>query len=141
MKAFFATLSALASLAVAWIVITLILYVIGAVGSQACPGLGFIHLIHIFLMGALSPGIGGFFAIHLTSIVFRAVDLKTLYVSFVSVVAVIMALLFLVALISLSSGRRSIGELIMFLLQAAAMFLGAWVGRLFASERRSTEGA
>ncbi len=38
-------------------------------------------------------------------------------------------------------GRRSIGELIMFVLQAAAIFLGAWVGRLFASKRRGTEGA
>ncbi len=141
MKAVFATLSSLVILVVAWLVIALIIYVIGMVGSQARPGLGLIHLIHIFLMWVLSAGIGGFFAIYLPSLMFHAVDLKTLYVSFVSVVAVIITVLFLIAFISLSSGRRSTGEVIMFLLQSAAIFVGAWVGRHLASDRGTTGAA
>jgi hypothetical protein len=111
-KALFAMLSALVFFVVAWLVISLILYVIGAVGSLARPRMDLIHLLHIFLMWVLGPGIGGFFAIHLTSVIFRTVDLKTLYVSFVSVVAAIIALLFLAMLILLGSGRQSVGELI-----------------------------
>ena len=90
-------------------------------------------------MSVLSPGIGGFFAIYLTSLMFRAVDLKTLYVSFVSVVAVVTTVLFLVELIWLSSGKRSTGEMIMFMLQGAAIFVGAWVGRHFGSESGTRE--
>ena len=137
MKTIFATLSSLVILAVAWLVIALSLGVIGMVGSLARPGLDLILLIHVLLMHVLSPGIGAFFAIYLTSLMFRAVvDLKILYVSFISIVAI----LCLVGLISLSSHKRSTEEMIMFMIQSAAIFLGAWVGRRFGSYRRTLEG-
>jgi hypothetical protein len=96
--------------------------------------LDLIVVIHVFLMYVLSAGIGGFFAIYLTSLMFRAVDPKTLYVSFVSVVAAVATVLFLLV-ISLSSDKRSTGEMITFMLQSAAIFAGAWVGRYFGSDR------
>jgi hypothetical protein len=116
--------------------IAALLSVIGTVASHARDGVGLIHLIHAFLIWVLSPGIGGFFAIYLTALLFASVSTQTIYVSFVSVTAVILAMLFLIGIISLRLGVSSFGSVILFALQTAAIFLGAWIGKAAADDVR-----
>ena len=136
MKPVFATLTSLAVLVIGWLVMALLLSMIGAVASQARSGVGLLHVVHTFLIWVLSPGIGGFFAVYLTALWFNSVSTHTIYVSFVSVAAVILILLFLMGIVSVRLGESSFGSLVLFALQAVAIFLGARIGKACADDLR-----
>jgi hypothetical protein len=85
--------------------------------------------VHSLLTSVLSPGIGGFFGVYVTSLAFGSVSTRTIYVSFVSILAVILLVLFLMGVISIYLGDSSIGDLVLFTLQALAIFVGAGVGK------------
>jgi hypothetical protein len=135
-KPIFATLSSLAVLVTGWIIMAILLSLIGAIASQAHGGVGLLHLIHVFLIWVLSPGIGGFFALYVTALLFNSVSTHTIYVSFVSATAVILAVLLLAGIVSIRLGESPLGSLILFALQAAAIFLGARVGKAAADDVR-----
>jgi len=86
-------------------------------------------LIHIFLMWVLSPGVGAGVAIYASASAFKTVPVSHIFVSFVSVCAAILALVFLFGIVAYAHGGSSTGELIMFILQAVAIFVGARIGR------------
>jgi hypothetical protein len=128
-KAVLATLTSLTVLTIGWFVIALVLSLIGVVASEARDGIGLLHIVHVLLIWVLSPAIGGFFAVCVTVLLFNSVSTHTIYVSFVSVTAVILILLFLMGVVSIRLGESSVGSLVLFALQAAAIFLGARVGK------------
>ncbi len=115
------------------------LYLLGVVASKASSGLGLLHLLHVFLMWVISPGVGGFFAVSVTAHIFRSVPISTIYVSFVSVAAVLLVLLFLLGVLRVRVGGSTVGEMVIFVLQAAAIFLGARIGKTTSAINRDSD--
>jgi len=136
MKPVLAVVTALLVLVLAWLLVAGVMYGIGYVAMQARPTGGLLLVFHIFLMWVLSPGVAGYLAVFVTSALFRSVPVSTVYVSFVSVVGVFTVLLFLLGLAGYSWGRSTLLQLVLFTLQAAAIFVGARVARGFAESRR-----
>jgi hypothetical protein len=124
-----ATLTSLVILAIGWLVIAFLLSLIAILASEARSGIGLLHLINAFLVWVLSPGVGGFFAVYVTSLLFWSVSTQTIYVSFVSVTAVVLVILFLLGVLSVRLGGSSYVDLALFILQGAAIFPGARVGK------------
>lgn len=137
MKAILAVVVALLLLLLGWLLVAGLLYGMGYVAMQARPTGGFLVILHVFVMWVLSPGVGGYLAVFVTSAIFRSVSVSTLYVSFVSVVGVFTVLLFLLGLAGYSWGRSTLLQLALFTVQAAAIFAGAKVARSFAESKRA----
>jgi hypothetical protein len=137
MKAIFAVVVALLVLVLGWLLVAGLLYGMGYVAMQARPTGGLLVIFHVFLMWVLSPGVGGYLAVFVTSAIFRSVPVSTVYVSFMSVVGVFTVLLFLLGLAGYSWGRSTLVQLALFTLQAIAIFVGARVARSFAESKRA----
>jgi hypothetical protein len=136
MKAVLAVVTSLVVLVLGWLFIGGLFYVMGLVAIEARPQGSLFFIVHVFLMWVLSPGVAGYFAVFVTSRLFRFVPVPTLYVSFISVVGVLTMLLFLFGIAGYSSGRSSLGQLVLFVLQAVAIFVGARIARGFAEAKR-----
>ena len=133
MKTVLAVIVCLLLFLLGWFLLAGLLYVMGwaALKTGEKPGLFF--LIHILLMLVLSPGVGAGVAIYATTTTFKSVAPIVIFTGFVSVCAVLLLLGFLSGALSFVRGSTSIGQLIIFLLQAAAIFVGARIGRAAAS--------
>lgn len=136
MRSVLAVLTSLAILTLGWFLMALLLSLIGAAASQAREGVGLLHFVHGFLILALSPGVGAFFAVYVTALVFNSVSIHTIYVSFVSLNAVVLVLLSVIGIVSVGLGQSSFWSLVVLALQAASVFLGAWIGRASADDAR-----
>lgn len=141
MKAVLAVVTALLVLVFVWLLVAGLMYGMGYLALQARPtGGGLLLLLHVFVMWVLSPGVGGYLAVFVTSAIFRSVPVSTIYVSFVSVIGVMTVLLFLLGLVGYWWGRSTLWEFVFFVLQAVAIFVGARVARAFAESKRMLIG-
>jgi hypothetical protein len=130
MRSVLASMASLLMFALGWIVTALTFALIGFIVSHARSDAGLLQVIHLILMWVLSPAIGGFFAVYLTGTLFGSVARDTIYVSFTSVIAAFVAITFIIYILgSFHSGAFSIGETILFVFQATAVFLGARIGK------------
>ncbi|MFZ5862070.1 MAG: hypothetical protein ACOYXR_04390 [Nitrospirota bacterium] len=136
MKAILSTLSSVIILVLGWVLMATILAVIGIIASRARPEVGVFPLVNIFLMWVLSPGVGGFFAVYVTALLFRSVPISTIYVSFVSVAAVLVILFFIYDFERMVLEGSGIGKFLIFVLQSGAIFLGALAGKTFVNDVR-----
>ena len=134
MKTILAILFSFLAFLIGWFTIGAILYLIAGIAGAAREGLGPSHLINVLLMGVLGPGIGAFFAIYVPSILFKAIDRKTLFVSFVSINVFVFVLLLVKGISLRSIDAAGIGRTVARIIQGAAVFAGAYVGKVIAEE-------
>jgi len=83
----------------------------------------------------ISPAIGAFFAIVVTNRLFTTVELKTLYVSFVSVSATVVTFTFILGLNMPDQGDSGMLNKVGIVLQVAAIFVGAYIGKKYSEGR------
>ena len=133
MKSVLAVIVCLLLFLFSWFLLAGLLYALGWTVLKTGEKPGLFFLIHILLILVLSPGVGAGVAIYATTSTFKSVAPMVIFASFVSVCAVLLVLTFLFGALSFVRGTSSIGELVVFLLQAIAIFIGARVGRAAAT--------
>jgi hypothetical protein len=136
MKPVLAVITSVVVLAAGWLLIGLVLSLLGYFGAQAAGRVILMHYLNLFLVWVLSPTVGGFLALRITSDIFKSVSIHTIYVGFVSVTAVLLALTYLAGLFAVTKGGSSIGDFLFSMLQGAGIFFGAWIGRSIAESHR-----
>lgn len=136
MKSVLAVVTAVIVLVAGWLLIGLMLLLLGYFGAKAAGGVGLMSLINLFLVWVLSPTVGGFLALRITSDLFKSVSIHTIYVGFVSVTAVLLIITSVAGLSTVARGNSPIGPFLFSLLQAAGIFFGAWIGRAVAQVHR-----
>ena len=137
MKALLAVILAFMFFLVGWSFLSIILYGIGYVASQARGGVGLIHFLQVFLMWVLGPGFGGFIATYTTPLIFKNVSAKTIEIGFISVITTLAIILGLFSLLMVYKGEDGLGKFIIFLIQFAAIIIGAKIGKSMRTERES----
>jgi hypothetical protein len=135
MKTIVAVLVSFVILFVGWSAISYILGLIGYVAAEGMQRIGLIHLIYILFVWFISPAIGAFFAIVVTNRLFTTVELKTLYVSFVSVSATVVTFTFILGLNMPDQGDSGMLNKVGIVLQVAAIFVGAYIGKKYSEGR------
>lgn len=128
MKATLAVIVAFVFFILGWFFLVGLLYVIGYVASHARGGMGLMHFLHILLMWVLGPGFGGFLATYVTPRIFNEVHANTIATSFISVVITLAVIIVLVSLVFVQQEKSGIGEFVLFVVQVAAIVVGATIG-------------
>jgi hypothetical protein len=135
MKATLATISCLLTFAVAWLLTAGLIHGIGYLGLQARSPQGLLVHLHMLSAWVISPAVASYLAIHTSCHLFKSVSTHTIYVSFISVVAVFGVLTFLLAFVGVGATGGTY-KLIVFVLQAAGVFLCAALGQAVAERKR-----
>jgi len=136
MKTVLAVIVGFVVLLVSWIVTVVLISLIDGVVAVARPGLGPDHWLNLLLGWVLGPGVGAFFAIYVPSIMFRSVEPHTLFISFISINVFIYLLVLITGLYVLNVEGSGIGQIIIHVIQGAALILGAYIGRAVAIGQR-----
>jgi hypothetical protein len=128
MRSVIAVIASIVFLGIGWVLVGAILGSMGwlFVNSGYSSDLGL--MIYLFSLWFLSPGFAAALAVTATASIFRSVQLSTIYVGFVSVCATASLLLAFVGL----SQAQATTTIVAAVLQVAAIFLGAYVGRALA---------
>ena len=129
MKTAFAVFVAFIFLLVGWFFLAALLFGVGYVASHAREGVGLMHFLHVLLMWVLGHGFGGFLATYITPQIFKDIDAASIATSFMSVVITLAIILGLLSLLVVKQGGSSVGELILFVVQVAAVIIGARIGK------------
>jgi len=108
-----------------------LLYGVMYVASNAREGVGLMHLLNILLMWVLGPCFGGFLATYITPRLFKTVDVTTIATSFISVIVTLAIVLGLLSLVLSQQDGGGIGQLVLFVVQVAAIVIGAKIGKNF----------
>ncbi len=132
MKATFAVLATLAIFLLMWFVIAGLILTLMYFSGKAGLGGGLFIGLNALLAWILSPFAGAAVAVYASISTFKTVDPKTIFVAFVSICASLIAIIFFIALATSSQGGA--GNVLLFLCQAAAIFIGARVGKFFAND-------
>jgi len=116
---------------VGWLLLAALLYGVMYVASNAREGVGLMHLLNILLMWVLGPCFGGFLATYITPRLFKTVDVTTIATSFISVIVTLAIVLGLLSLVLSQQDGGGIGQLVLFVVQVAAIVIGAKIGKNF----------
>lgn len=88
--------------------------------------------LNTLLVWILSPLAGAAIAVYASITTFKSVGANTIFVAFVSVCASLIGMLFLFAMAAAANGQ-GVGQLVLFVAQSVAIFVGARVGRSLAA--------
>ena len=133
MKTIGAVLSTFAIFLFSWILLALLLTLMGYAVIQSGHRPGSLMIIHILAIWVLCPGIGAGIAVFATCRSFTTVSKDLILHVFVSICAAIIVLLLAVQIGQNFFGDSPLSETVVFILQAVSIFVGALVGRHFAS--------
>lgn len=114
---------------IGWLMLAALLYGVMYVASHAREGVGLMHLLNILLMWVLGPGFGGFLATYITPRLFKTIDVSTIATSFISVVVTLAIVMGLLSLMFSQRDSAGIGQFVLFVVQVAAIVIGAKIGK------------
>ncbi|TXH71577.1 MAG: hypothetical protein E6Q83_01025 [Thiothrix sp.] len=131
MKAALAVIVAGVFMLVGWLLLAALLYGVMYVASHSREGVGLMHLLNILLMWVLGPGFGGFLATYITPRLFKSIDVSTIATSFISVIVTLAIVMGLLSLVFPQQDGGGVGQLVLFVVQVAAIVIGAKIGKSF----------
>lgn len=131
MKTALAVIVAGVFMLVGWLLLAALLYGVMYVASHAREGVGLMYLLNILLMWVLGPGFGGFLATYITPRLFKTIDVSTIATSFISVIVTLAIVMGLLSLVFPQQDGGGFGQLVLFVVQVAAIVIGAKIGKSF----------
>ena len=112
-------------------------------GIVAAKAIGYQTYSHyVFMEGFayfVSPGIGGFWAIYVTTHIFKKLPPATIYVSFTSIMGCLAVLTLSIDTYRVYQSIISIGDLCITIFQYIAIFVGAWLGKRSLKDQRESQ--
>ncbi len=131
MKAIGAVAAALGIFLFTWFLIAVLIFGLAYFATGAGIGGGVFWRLNALLAWILSPLAGAAVAVYASITTFKSVDAATIFVAFVSVCASLMGILFIFVMVATVHGQGA-GELLLFIAQSVAIFVGARLGRVLA---------
>lgn len=128
MKAAFSVIVAVMLMAVSWAMICALLYGIWFIASQTGYSIKFMYYISILLILLISPCFGGYVAAYVTPRLFKTINPSTIYVGFVTIIVTISVLMVLMSFLFIEHDREKYLQFVMFVVQIAAVVIGAKIG-------------
>ena len=111
-----------------WLFIAGLIVGLAYFATGAGVGGGLFWSFNTLLVWILSPLAGAAVGVYAAATTFKTVSAATIFVAFVSVCASLIGILFIFALASAVNGQGT-GQLLLFVAQSVAIFVGARVGR------------
>lgn len=131
MKAIAAVVASLAIFLFAWFFIAAIILGLAYLAAGSGIGGGMFWLVNIILTSVLSPFAAAAIAMYAAITTFKNTESSTIFVAFVSICAFLITILFIFGAVAAVVNKES-GDLLWFVAQSVAIFVGACIGRSMA---------
>jgi hypothetical protein len=131
MKAIGAVAAALGIFLFMWFLIAGLIVGLAYFATGAGIGGGVFWGLNTLLVWIISPLAGAAVAVYASITTFRSVAPATIFVAFVSVCASLIGILFIFGIVATVRGQGA-GQLLLFVAQSVAIFVGARLGRFLA---------